>query len=225
MSKLTNQDLIKRVHLFEMLTPAQLDSLAGTLTKQRFKRNDFVVELGDLTNALYIILAGKARVYLTNEKGREVTLASLKVGDYIGEMSLIDNEPHSATVIAETQLDVLVLSREGFSQCITENSLIAFSVMYGLVQRLRHSTQQITSFTLMGVHKRVANILLNSAVRENSGELLVHDNFSHSDIAKLVGSSREMVSRAMKDFEGQSFIRKLDGGVVRVYERRQKPRP
>jgi CRP-like cAMP-binding protein len=65
---------------------------------------------------------------------------------------------------------------------------------------------------------------MDAAVMAETGELLIHENFSHQEIANLVGSSREMVSRAMKDFEDQSFIRKLDGGIVRVYERRAEPR-
>jgi CRP-like cAMP-binding protein len=224
MSKLTNQDLIKRVHLFEMLTPVQVESLTSALTKQRFKRNECVVELGGQSNALYIILAGTARVVLTNEKGREVIVASLRTGDYIGEMSLIDNEPHSATVVAETQLDVLTLSREGFSKCVMGNASTSLAVMRGLVRRLRQANQKIASFALSGVYERVAKILLESAVKSSDGSLLIHDKYSHLEIAKMVGSSREMVSRAMKDFEEQSFIRKLDGGVVRVYERRAEPR-
>jgi len=224
MSKLTNQDLIKRVHLFEMLTPAQLEALSNALTKQRFKKHDAVVELGGKSNALYIILAGKARVCLTNERGREVILAILSAGEYIGEMSLIDNEPHSATVIADSQLDVLVLSREGFSRCVIGNSATSLSIMRGLVQRLRKANQKIASFALMGVYERVAKTLMDAAVKGEDGELLIHENFSHQEIANLVGSSREMVSRAMKDFEDQSFIRKLDGGIVRVYERRSEPR-
>jgi CRP-like cAMP-binding protein len=207
-----------------LLSPAQAASLTSTLTKQRYKRGDSVVEHGQKSNALYIILAGRARVILANDKGRQVILATLGAGDYFGEMSLIDNEAHSATVEAEIQLDVLVLSRDGFLRCVMENPSMSLSVMRGLVQRIRHANQQIASFALKGVYGRVANILLTSAVPGEDGALLINNKISHVDIAKMVGSSREMVSRAMKDFEESSFIQKLDGGGLRIFERRSKPR-
>jgi CRP-like cAMP-binding protein len=106
---LSNLDLIRRVSLFSMLTPAQAESLADAVSKKRFKRGETLVEQGKKTNSLYIILSGRTRVVLTDNKGREVILATLKAGDYVGEMSLIDSEPHSATVIADQQVDVLLL--------------------------------------------------------------------------------------------------------------------
>ena len=224
MSVLSNEDLLKRVPLFGLLTSVQAASLSYTLMKQRHKRSDHVVEYGQKSHSLYIILAGRARVVLANDKGRQVILATLAAGDYFGEMSLIDNEAHSATVVAETQMDVLVLSRDDFLRCLMENPSMSLSVMRGLVQRIRHANQQIASFALRGVYGRVANILLSTAVKNDSGELLISGKISHVDIAKMVGSSREMVSRAMKDFEESSFIQKLEGGGLRVFERRSKPR-
>jgi CRP-like cAMP-binding protein len=224
MSALSNEDLLKRVPLFGQLTPDQVRSLASTLAKQRFKRNEHVVDFGQRSNALFIILAGRARVILNNDKGREVILATLSTGDYFGEMSLIDNEPHSATVLAEVQLDVLVLTRDGFLRCMLENPAMTLSVMRGLVQRIRHTNQQVASFALKGVYGRVANILLSSAVKRDDGALIIPDKISHMNIAKMVGSSREMVSRAMKDFEAQAFIEKVEGGGLRIYERRATAR-
>jgi len=224
MSILSNLDLIRRVPLFAMLTPAQAESLAEAVSKRRFKRGEVLVEQGKKTNCLYIILSGRTRVVMTDNKGREVILATLKSGDYVGEMSLIDNEPHSATVIAEQQVDVLVLGRESFLGCLSENSALSFAVMRGLVQRLRKASQNISSLALVGVYGRVAKVLLDSALVDETGGLLIREKVSRQDIAKMVGASREMVSRVMKDFEDQGFIKMLDGGMVRVFERRVQPR-
>lgn len=224
MSMLSNLDLIRRVPLFTMLTPAQAESLAAAVTKKRFKRSEILVEQGKKTNALFIMLSGRTRVVVTDNKGREVIIATLKAGDYLGEMSLIDNEPHSATVIAEQQVDVLALGREAFLQCLTENAAMSLAVMRGLVQRLRRATQNISSLALVGVYGRVAKVLLDSAEVEEDGALLIREKVSRQDIAKMVGASREMVSRVMKDFEDQGFIKMLDGGQVRVFERRVHPR-
>ena len=223
MSMLTNLDLIRRVPLFAMLTPAQAELLADAVAKRRFKRGQQIVEQGKKSDALYIILSGRARVLMTDRKSREVILATLQPGDYIGEMSMIDNEPHSATVEAEIQTDVLVLGRKEFTRCLPENATMAYAVMQGLVRRLRHADQKIGSLALMGVYGRVANVLLESAAPDG-GRFIIREKLSRQDIAKMVGASREMVSRVMKDFEEQGFIQTLDGGAILVNERRHAPR-
>ncbi len=224
MAMLSNLDLIRRVPLFSMLTPLQAESLAESVSKRRFKRGETLVQQGNTSNALYIVLAGRTRVVMTDNKGREVILATMRAGDYVGEMSLIDGEPHSATVLADQQVDALVLGRDDFLRCLSENSAMSFVVMRELVQRLRKSSQKISSLALMGVYGRVATVLLDSAVSDEHDILMIREKVSKQDLAKMVGASREMVSRVMKDFEEQGFIQSLEGGMVRVYERRILPR-
>ena len=220
MSMLSNLDLIRRVSLFSMLTPVQAESLANVVTKRRFKRGEVIVEKGKISNALFIMLSGKARVLMIDAKGREVILAVLQAGDYIGEMSLIDSEPHSATVLADTVSDVLVLGRGDFMGCLMDNMSMAYSVMRGLVQRLRAADHKIESLALQGVYGRVANVLLEAALPDGNGGLMIRSKVSRQDLAKMVGASREMVSRVMKDFEETGFIETLENGMVRVWERR-----
>ena len=214
MTMLTSLDLIRRVPLFSMLTDAQAVAVADGVVKRRFKRGEMIVEQGKKTNALFILLNGRARVVSTDSRGREVILATLQPGDHIGEMSLIDNEPHSATVRAEVQTDVLMLGRNEFARCLPENSSMAYAVMRGLVQRLRHADRKIESLALLDVYGRVARALLEFAVDGGDGERIVRDKISRQDIAKMVGASREMVSRVMKDLEERGYIQTLDNGSV-----------
>ena len=214
MTMLTSLDLIRRVPLFSMLTDAQAVTVADGVVKRRFKRGEMIVEQGKKTNALFILLNGRARVVSTDSRGREVILATLQPGDHIGEMSLIDNEPHSATVRAEVQTDVLVLGRTEFARCLPENSSMAYAIMRALVQRLRHADRKIESLALLDVYGRVARALLEFAVDGGDGERIVRDKISRQDIAKMVGASREMVSRVMKDLEERGYIQTLDNGSV-----------
>ena len=110
MSMLSNLDLIRRVPLFSLLTVEQAQSIADSVVKRRFRRGELVVEQGRKSNALFILLNGRARVLTSDSRGREVILAVLEAGDYVGEMSLIDNESHSATVRCEIQTDMLILA-------------------------------------------------------------------------------------------------------------------
>ena len=215
MSMLSNLELLRRVPLFAALTPTQSASIADAIVKKRFKRAEVVVEQGKKSDALYIILTGRARVMSTDSRGREVILATLQPGDYIGEMSLIDDEPHSATVRTEIQTDVLMLDRDAFSRCLPENSSMSYNIMRGLVQRLRHADRKIESLALMDVYGRVARSLLEFAVDDGAGNLKVRDKISRQDLAKMVGASREMVSRVMKDLEERGFVQtQVDGSMI-----------
>jgi len=224
MSMLSNLDLIRRVPLFAMLTPVQAESLAGAVSKRRFKRGEFLVEQGKNCESLFILLAGRARVVVTNARDREVILATMHPGDYVGEMSLIDHEPHSASVEAEVLTDALVLGGAEFSRCLSENATTVAAVMKGLVQRLRSADRKIESLALMNVYGRVANVLMDSAPADENNERVIRDKISRQDIAKMVGASREMVSRVMKDFEGQGFVKTRDDGSLVIKDRRLKPR-
>ena len=216
---LSNLDLLRRVPLFSLLTVAQAEVISGAVIKRRFKRGEALVEQGQKSNALFILLTGRARVVTSDSRGREVILATLAQGDYLGEMSIIDNEPHSATVRAEVATDVLMLGREEFARCLTENASMSLVVMRGLVKRLRHADRKIESLALLDVYGRVAHALLDFAVADAQGQLLVKDKISRQDLAKMVGASREMVSRVMKDLEERGFIEALPSGATLLKDR------
>ena len=177
MSMLSNLDLVRRVPLFSTLSDEQAAQVAEAVVKRRFKRGQTIVEQGQRTDTLFILLNGRARVIMTRGN-REVILASLHPGDHIGEMSMIDNAPHSATVRADIQTDTLTLSRDAFMQCLPDGSSIAYAIMYGLVQRLRQA-----------------------------------------DLARMVGASREMVSRVIRGLEESNFIRQQKDGTILIVSR------
>ncbi|CAN7270539.1 CRP-like cAMP-binding protein [Acidovorax sp. 93] len=216
---LSNLDLLRRVPLFSLLTVAQAEVISGAVIKRRFKRGEALVEQGQKSNALFILLTGRARVMTSDSRGREVILATLAQGDYLGEMSIIDNEPHSATVRAEVQTDVLMLGRAEFARCLTENASMSLVVMRGLVKRLRHADRKIESLALLDVYGRVAHALLDFAVPDAQGQLVIKDKISRQDLAKMVGASREMVSRVMKDLEERGFIEALPSGATVLKDR------
>lgn len=216
---LSNLDLLRRVPLFSLLTVAQAEVISGAVVKQRFKRGEPLVAQGEKSDALFILLTGRARVMTSDSRGREVILATLLPGDYLGEMSIIDNQPHSATVRAEVQTDVLMLGRTEFVRCLTENASMSLVVMRGLVKRLRHADRKIESLALLDVYGRVAHALLDFAAPDAQGQRVIKEKISRQDLAKMVGASREMVSRVMKDLEERGFIEALPGGATLLKDR------
>ncbi len=218
MPMLSNLDLIRRVPLFSMLTNDQAQGIADSVVKRRFRRGEIIVEHMRKSNALFILLTGRARVLTSDSRGREVILAVLQPGDYVGEMSLIDNEPHSATVRAEIQTDMLILGRAEFARCLPENSSLSYAIMRGLVQRLRNADRQIESLALLDVYGRVARTLLDMA--EDQGDLkVIRNKVSRQDLAKVVGASREMVSRVMKDLEERGMVETQENGSVIIKQK------
>jgi len=218
MAMLSNLDLIRRVPLFSLLTTEQAQSIADSVVKRRFRRGEVIVEQGRKSNALFILLNCRARVLTADHRGREVILAVLQPGDYVGEMSLIDDEPHSATVRAEVQTDMLVLGRNEFSRCLPDSSSLSYAVLRGLVARLRNADRQIESLALLDVCGRVARTLLDMA-EDDKGIKIIRGKVSRQDMAKIVGASREMVSRVMKDLEDRGVIETLENGSVVIKER------
>jgi CRP-like cAMP-binding protein len=210
---LSNLDLIRRVPLFSLLTDDQARAISDGVVKRRYRRGELIVEQGKMSNALFILLTGRARVLTSDDRGREVILAVLKSGDYVGEMSLIDNQPHSASVRCELQSDILILGQAEFARCLPENSTLSYAIMRGLVSRLRSADRQIESLALLDVYGRVARTLLDMAENVN-GQKVVQSKVSRQDMAKIVGASREMVSRVMKDLEERGVIETLESGAV-----------
>jgi len=220
MAAVSNHDLLRRVPVFAALTDHQMNQLAGAVTKRRVQRGELIVEQGKKSHALYVILSGRARVVMTDRRAREVILDMIAPGDYVGELSLIDGKSHSANVQAEVQCDLLVLDHQDFNRCLSENHAMALAVIKGLAQRLRKADEKIGSLALMDVYSRVTKVLMGMSKPAGSKQLLITEKITRQDIAKMVGASREMVSRVMRDFEDQGFIKTHEDGAVELVERR-----
>ena len=206
MTLLSAAQLLQRVPLFSALTPKQLEEISANVTKERFRKDGYIVQQGDVTDALHIFLNGRAHVLRVNNHGKEVIISILQPGDYVGEMSLIDDEPHSASVRADMESDVLVLRREVFERFMPDPSTVTQKILRVLVKRLRYADEQIESLALMDVNGRVARMLLELAVDDDEGGLVIRGKISQQDMAKRVGSSREMVFKALRSLEERGFL-------------------
>jgi len=224
MSLLSNLELLRRVPIFSALTESQTVELASAVSKRRVKRGELIVEQGKQSRTLFVILSGRARVFITDQRERSVILAVLEPGDYIGEISLFDGQSHSANVQAEVQTDLLTLSHTEFKRCLAKHPAIADSVIKELAQRLRKANEKISSLALMNVYGRVAKLLVSFSEPAGDRLMVIRHKVSRQDIAKMVGATREMVSRVMRDFENQGFTKTHSDGSISIRERRSKPR-
>jgi CRP/FNR family cyclic AMP-dependent transcriptional regulator len=218
MSLDANKAFLKRVSLFSGLGERQLDQLASGSVRRSFAKGRMVVAEGEPSSALYILLAGRAKVQRSDSEGKEVILAVLGSGECVGEMSLIDDAPRSASVITIEPCEFMAINKETFKTTLDENPEIALKIMKGLVKRLREADRKIETLALLDVYGRVARVLLDFS-EDVDGEKMVKGKLPRQEIAKMIGASREMVSRVMKGLEVEGYIQPLDGGKLVLREK------
>ena len=207
------RSLLQNIPLFAGLPEAQLDHIARMAVLRQVPRHKTIVFVGAKTDALFVIVSGSAKVLNRDTEGREVILSMLEAGECFGEMGLIDDSPRSADVVANEACDLLVISKADFTRALSENTELCLNIMKSLVLRLREANHKIESLALMDVYGRVAKLLLDNSEKEN-GVRIVKRKITKLDMAKMVGASREMVSRVMKDLEHRGFIRVESGRIV-----------
>ncbi len=197
--------LLRNVPLFSVLQENQLAVLTSVVSRRSFPRGTTIIAAGDATDSLYVVISGRLKVMMSDDEGREVILTMLGPNEYFGEMGLIDDSPRSASVLTLEACELLVLSKRDFKVCLSENFEMAMTVMRGVVKRLREADRKIGSLALMDVYGRVARLLLEMSERID-GQQVVTKKVAKQDIAKMIGASREMVSRVMKDLQVGGYI-------------------
>jgi CRP/FNR family cyclic AMP-dependent transcriptional regulator len=196
---------LNKVSLFEGLPETDLDQISDLATVRSFPRNTVIISEGDNSDSMYVVLNGKVKVYLSDDEGKEIIINILKEGDYFGELALLDESPRSASVMTLEDCKFAVLSKQAFDECLTSNPEIALQVIRGLSARLRYLTENVKSLALMDVYGRVARTLLEMAEDQN-GVQVINQKLTQRDIASMVGASREMVSRILKDLSLGGYI-------------------
>jgi CRP/FNR family cyclic AMP-dependent transcriptional regulator len=202
---------LRQVPLFSCLSEEELASLQARLVRRKFPKNTVVISEGDDSSSLYLIEKGRVWVTRDHESGREVVLATLGAGEFFGEMALIEGSPRSANVVTREPTEVAMVRRPDFQELLAKSPSLALNLMRGLCSRLRNASTNIESLALLDVYGRVARLLIEMSTTVD-GMNVIAEPLTHKEIANMVGSSREMVSRIMKDL--------TTGGYISVNKRR-----
>ncbi|HEY2337596.1 MAG TPA: cyclic nucleotide-binding domain-containing protein [Burkholderiales bacterium] len=213
MATMVSTAVLKAVPLFTSFPEDQLRMLTSVVTRKSLPRSSTVMASGDATDSLYIVLSGRLKVMMSDAEGKEVILSILGPGEFFGEMGLIDDAPRSASVVSIEPCELLSIAKRDFKKCLAENFEMAQAVMRGLVRRLRDADRKIGSLALLDVYGRVARLLLDMAETVD-GEKIVTKRLPKQDIAKMIGASREMVSRVMKDLQMGGYIEVRGSNIV-----------
>ena len=213
MSAAVSTAVLKNVPLLASFPDDQLRVLTAVVNRRSIPRGTVVMAAGDPTDALYIIISGRLKVMMGDSDGKEVILSILVAGEFFGEMGLIDDHPRSASVVSIEPCELLAIARRDFNRCLAENFEMAMAVMRGLVRRLREADRKIGSLALLDVYGRVARLLIDMS-EDVDGKKIVTRKIAKQDIAKMIGASREMVSRVMKDLQVGGFIEMRGSSIL-----------
>jgi CRP/FNR family cyclic AMP-dependent transcriptional regulator len=207
------EQILRKISLFSGLEPAVLQGIASLAVTKSYPKNAIIINEGDETNTLYMIISGKVKAYLSNEDGKEVILNMMGPGEHFGELALLDPAPRSASIMTMQASKFSILSKDDFDQCLEQHPEMSKSIIAELTRAVRRLTDNVRSLALMDVYGRIAHTLLEMAVEEN-GVKIIKEKLTHQDIARLVGSSREMVSRIMKDLVNGGYITTKDKQII-----------
>jgi CRP/FNR family transcriptional regulator, cyclic AMP receptor protein len=201
---------LKKVPLFANLSEKEFDLLDSVSSSKSYDKNQMIIHKSDEGDTFFSIITGKVKVVLTDVEGKEYIVGILKSMEFFGELALLDGEPRSATVVALEPTEVVVIRREDFLKQITRNPELCIKIVGVLGARLRKANQQIESLAFLDVCGRLARMLLGLAETQESartGEGIVVDiDYSRTELANLVGTTRETLTRALKTLENMGYI-------------------
>jgi CRP/FNR family cyclic AMP-dependent transcriptional regulator len=186
------------------MTLQDAEDLMALATVRSFPRHAVIISEGDDTDSVYFISSGAVKVYLADDDGNEVIMATLKSGEYFGEMAL---EPgsRSASVMALEPVTLAIVRMADFRSFLRTHPDFVFSLLGKLIRRARMVTRNLKGLALLDVYGRLTQLLSDLAV-EADGKRLIKEPLTQQEIASRIGCSREMVSKILKDLTAGGYI-------------------
>lgn len=208
---------LARNQLFTGLEDFYLKDLISRAEVRTWPAGTQIITEGDPGDAVFFILSGRVKVTLYGEEGREIVLAILNEGDMFGEMSIIDDKPRSANVEAVQDLQCLVVTKSAFLDYMSRHHKVYMRFFAYLTGRLREATRKIGGLALLDVCGRIAHTLLGMAkVKGADKDVVEIERPTHEQLAAMIGSSREVVSRALKKMTQEGYI-KIEKDRILLY--------
>lgn len=205
--------MLNKVSLFSTLSADELQTLENHAILKRYRKNTIIIEKGDESSALYVLVEGKVRVYVADEEGKEVLLNVCdEPGSYFGELALLRNTKRTASVMTLDDCRFLVISKQDFLKCLADHPQIALDIIGHLVDQVSSLTDRVSALALNDVYGRLAATLKDLAKQED-GKWITQP-VTQQELAQMIGASREMVSRIFKELKSGDYIRIDDKRIV-----------
>jgi CRP/FNR family cyclic AMP-dependent transcriptional regulator len=202
---------------FAGLDEEALKSLAPNGVARPYPKNVVVLNEGDATDSLYVMLSGRVKVFVSEEDGREVVVDTVGAGEYFGEL-VLDGGPRSASIMTLEPSRFYVIPKADVEAMLNRNPAFARDMIHKLIGDVRQLTEQVRDLALKDVYGRFVRFIEDNAVVLEDGNRLVTERLTQSDIAARIGGSREMVSRILKDLTAGNYI-SIDGKQITVHRK------
>lgn len=202
--------LAESVPLFAGLASRELDALLALSRPVFVKARAEVCRKGEPGDALYVVVSGKLKVAVLSEDGREAILAILEDSETFGEMSLLDERPRSASVIAVQDSELLVIQRQDFIAYLERHPKVAISLIGILCQRLRLMDDLMEDMRFLDIRSRLAKTLARLAMQHGrtteGGGIRIDLKLSQENLGSMICATREMVNKHLKDWEKEGVM-------------------
>jgi CRP-like cAMP-binding protein len=196
--------------LFARVPEPLLQQIGRTLRRRRFRRNEVVFHQGDPGDSLHIIAEGAVKIVLPSAEGEEAIIATLRVGDFFGELALLDGAPRSATVTALEPTETLVLPRDVFHDLLDRDASLREALLAGVAAELRRLTGQVEELHFLDLAGRLSMRLVRLARDVEpaaTGEVHLDWPFTQSDLAAMIGGTRQSVNKLLVDLVHDGSLR------------------
>lgn len=210
-------DVLSRAPMFAALDEEAATALRASMDSVQLSKGQILFHEGERGERLYIITEGKMKLGHTSADGRESLLAVLGPAELLGELSLFDPGPRTATATALTDVALMGLGHAALRPWLTGRPEVAEALLGALAQRLRRTNEQMADLVFSDVPGRVAKTLLelgDKFGRQLPDGLHVTHDMTQEELAQLVGASRETVNKALADFAARGWLRLESRSVV-----------
>ncbi len=208
--------MLGNIPLFSGLSDEDLRTIERHAVPKSYRKSTVLIEKGDETTSLYVIVSGKVKVFVADDTGKEIVLNTQEEGEHFGELALLGDTRRTASVMTVEDSKFLVITKKAFLQCLSTHPNIALNLIRALVERVRALTDNVSNLALRDVYGRLTAALMENA-KEEAGKLIT-DRLTQQEIASLVGSSREMVSRIFKDLKAGGYIT-VEGKRITIHKK------
>ena len=196
---------LRAIPLFSKVRAEDLEALAKVVIERRFAKNTTIVEVGLPGDYMYAIRDGRVKVTKASDDGREKILSFVEAGGFFGDMSLFDQEPRSASVKALEDCRLFALSRRDALEILRRSPDFSLAVIRALISRLRETDEQASSMSFQRVKARTQGLLDRIAKEQEDGRRMT-PSLTHQQIADMIGTSRETVTRVVKQLKQDDWL-------------------
>ncbi|MEZ4644447.1 MAG: Crp/Fnr family transcriptional regulator [Chloroflexota bacterium] len=211
-------NFLKQTPLFADMDDGQLSYVARDIVQRYYKQGEIIFREGDPGQVVYLVASGQVRIFVNGWDGTETSVILFgRPGDIFGELAVVDGLPRSATAVALDDTALYLISREDFRQHMVQCPQLALNFMKVLTRRVRYNTQQVDSLASLGIPQRLARKLMELAQsygRVNSDGVQIDMSLTQTDLASLIGATRESTNKSLRDFRKQQWILMKEGRII-----------